>query len=100
VVQRTRELGIRAALGATAPNLLRVVLGQTLRLVALGLITGAVAAAGVLRVLQAFLYGVRSTDPTIMTAVAVVLALVALIACYVPARVAVSVDPLIAIRHD
>jgi predicted permease len=100
VVQRTRELGIRAALGATAPNLLRVVLGQTLRMVALGLMTGAVAAAGALRVLQALLYGVRSTDPAIMAAVAVVLALVAVIACYVPARMAVSVDPLIAIRQD
>jgi putative ABC transport system permease protein len=100
VVQRTREIGIRAALGANAWHLLRLVLGQGLAMIALGLAVGVAGSIAVLRLLRAFLFGVGSADPLTLAAVAGVMAIVALAACYLPARQATRVDPLIALKTE
>jgi putative ABC transport system permease protein len=100
VVQRTREIGIRAALGANAWDLLRLVLGQGLAMIALGLAVGVAGSIAVLRLLRAFLFGVGSADPFTLAAMAGVMAIVALAACYLPARQATRVDPLIALKTE
>ena len=100
VVQRTREIRIRAALGANASSLLRLVLWQGLTMIGVGLAIGVAGAIAVLRVLRTFLYGVGSTDPTTLAAVAFVMAIVAIVACYLPARRATTVDPLIALKTE
>jgi putative ABC transport system permease protein len=100
VLQRTREIGIRAALGAGRWRILRLVLGQSLAAIAIGLALGVAGSIAVLRLLRAFLFGVGSADPITLAAAAVVMAIVALIACYVPARQATRVDPLIALKAE
>jgi len=100
VSARTREIGIRLALGAQRSDVLRLVLGDGLKLIAAGLALGALAAAAVLRVLQTQLFGVRTTDPLTFAAVVLLLAGAGLLACYLPARRAAKVDPLSALRHD
>lgn len=100
VVQRTREIGIRAALGANPWRIVRLVLGQSLAAVALGLVAGLVGSIAVLRLLRAFLFGVGSADPPTLAAVAGTMALVALAACYLPARQATRVDPLTALKTE
>jgi putative ABC transport system permease protein len=100
VVQRTREIGIRAALGASAWHLKGLVLSQGLAMIALGLGVGIAGSIAVLRVLRTFLFGVGSADPFTLAAVAGVMAIVALAACYVPARQATRVDPLIALKTE
>lgn len=100
VLQRTREIGIRAALGANRWRILRLVLGQGLAAIATGLAVGVAGSIAVLRLLRAFLFGVGSADPITLAAVAGVMAIVALIACYWPARQATRVDPLIALKTD
>jgi putative ABC transport system permease protein len=100
VVQRTRELGIRAALGANAWQLLGLVLGQGLALIALGLATGLAGSIALLRLLRSFLFGVGSADPATLAAVAGIMAIVALAACYLPARQATRVDPLTALKTE
>jgi putative ABC transport system permease protein len=100
VAQRTRELGIRAALGASPANLLRLVVRQGMAMVAVGLGTGLAITLVVTPVLETFLFGVRSSDPKTMAAAAGILASVALVACYLPARRAATVDPLIASRTE
>jgi putative ABC transport system permease protein len=96
VTQRTREIGIRAALGASAARVRGLVVGQAMRLVGCGIAVGLMTALGVTRLLRTFLYGVRPMDPFTMATVAVALTVVGLIACYVPARRATAIDPLIA----
>jgi ABC-type antimicrobial peptide transport system permease subunit len=100
VAQRTREFGIRMALGET-PNRTRwsVVL-QGMRLVGLSLGLGLLAALAASRVLAGFLYGVDAGDPLTFAAITVMLSVVALIACYLPARRATSVDPMVALRAE
>jgi predicted permease len=100
VAQRTREIGIRMALGAGAPNVLRLVLRQALWVVGVGLGIGAPAAAAVTKVLQAYLYGVGARDPLTFIAMPLALGAIGLTASYIPARRAAQVDPVIALRWE
>jgi len=100
VAQRTREIGIRMALGATQAQVMRDVLGYGVRLTSLGLVFGLAGALAGTRVLSSLLYGVRSTDAITFVAVSMVLTAVAFMASYIPARRAMRVDPIIALRYE
>jgi ABC-type antimicrobial peptide transport system permease subunit len=100
VAQRTREFGVRAALGAGARDLVRLVLGQGLRTVAVGAVIGAVGAVAAGRLLQGKLYGVDPLDPLTLAATGLVLAAAALLATWLPARRAARVDPAVALRAE
>jgi predicted permease len=100
VERRTPELGIRIALGAQRRNVLRLVLGDGLKMTVSGVVAGLVAAFGLTRLLTGMVYGVSTTDPATFTAIAVLLIAVALVACYIPARRATRVDPLTALRYE
>lgn len=100
VAQRTQEIGIRMVLGAGPRSVFRMVLGQGTRLAVLGIAMGLAAALAVTRVMSSFLYGVRATDPLTFTAVSLLLLGVALLACFLPARRAMKVDPMVALRHE
>jgi len=98
VIQRTRELGIRLALGAQPGDVLRIVVGQGARLVAIGLAIGTLASLALTRLMATLLFGVSSRDPATFAGVGVLLAVVSLVACYIPARRAMRVDPVVALR--
>ena len=100
VAQRTREIGIRAALGATSGNILGLILRGGMTLVAIGLVVGLGAVLALTRLLSAFLYGVGERDPITIVAVAVILSTVAFLACYLPARRATRVNPIVALRSE
>jgi putative ABC transport system permease protein len=100
VAQRTHEIGIRVALGAQRRDVLALVLGQGFRLACMGIALGLTGALGFARLLSSLLFGVRPTDPFVFAGVAILLAGVSLAACYVPARRAMRVDPIIALRYE
>jgi putative ABC transport system permease protein len=100
VMQRRNEIGIRMALGASAASVLGLVLQQGLRLVAIGLGLGVAAAFTMTRVIQTFLWGITPTDPVTFVIVSAVLAVLALVACCVPARRALKIDPIVALRLE
>ena len=100
VNQQTREIGLRMALGAQRGDVMRLILGQGLRLTVLGLGLGVLLALGLMRVLVSLLFDVRAYDPSTYTAVTLLLTAVALLACYIPARRAMRVDPMVALRYD
>jgi putative ABC transport system permease protein len=100
VAERTREFGVRMALGARARDVLVMVLGHATRIVAAGVMIGLVTAVFVSRLLQASLFEVTRTDPLTYASVSVLLILIALIACAIPARRATAVNPIVALRHD
>ena len=100
VTQKTREIGVRMALGAPQSSVFGIVLRQSLALTALGIAGGWAGAAMLTRYLAILLYGVKPLDPIVFTGVAAILAGVALLACYVPARRAMRIDPMIALRYE
>jgi putative ABC transport system permease protein len=98
--QRTREIGIRMALGAQAADVLRMVLAQGLMLAGTGIAIGLIGALGATRVMRALLYETSPTDPLTFAAVVPLLAVAALLACWVPARRAMRADPIVALRCE
>jgi predicted permease len=100
VGQQTREIGIRMALGAQRKDVLHLILGAGVKTTLLGVAIGIAAAIGLTRLMTGMLYGVSATDPLTFAGVAVLLVTVALLACYIPARRAMRVDPMVALRYE
>ncbi len=100
VTRRTQEIGIRMAIGAQRSDVLRLVLGEGARLVAQGLIIGFIASLATSRLLSALLFGISASDPFTLVSVAIILFLIAVVASYVPARRALRIDPITALRYE
>jgi putative ABC transport system permease protein len=100
VAQRTREIGIRVALGAQRSNVFGLVLMEGAKMSGLGILIGIAAALALTRLMQSLLYGVGTSDPLTFLGVVIVIAIVTLLACYLPARRAMRVDPMVALRYE
>jgi putative ABC transport system permease protein len=100
VSQRTHEIGVRMALGARQTDVLKLVMRQGLRVTAIGLFIGLAAAIGAARLLAPLLYGIGANDPATLIGVALGVTAVAMLACYIPARRAMRVNPVVALRYE
>jgi putative ABC transport system permease protein len=100
VTERTREMGVRLALGARPRDLLKLFVGQGMMLTLIGLVIGVGASVAVTRLIAKLLFGVSATDPLTFIVIPLLLAGVALLACWLPARRATRVDPLVALRYE
>ena len=100
VARRTNEIGVRIALGAQQGDVLKLILSQGLRLAVLGVGIGIAGSLALTRLISSLLFGVSTTDPVTFGGVALLLSIVALMACYLPARRAMRVDPMVALRYE
>jgi putative ABC transport system permease protein len=100
VSRRTREIGVRVALGASSRDVLTMVLGQGLRTVLTGIVIGVAGALALTRAIEGLLFEVKAADPLTFAAVTLLLLATALLACYLPARRAAKVDPMVALRYE